>query len=55
MPLVAHQFLERCMGKAFCAAVDWGTLRVAKIAGVGPDFTGWREDVLYRVKAAGRL
>lgn len=52
--LVARQFLSAWLPKVFLDLVDWASLEVRKIAGINDALAERREDVVYRVKAAGR-
>ncbi len=53
-PLVARQFLSAWLPKVFLDLIDWTSLEVRKIAGINEALAERREDVVYRVKAAGR-
>ena len=53
-PLVARQFLSAWLPKVFLDLVDWTSLEVRKIAGINEALAERREDVVYRVNAAGR-
>ena len=53
-PLVARQFLTAWLPKVFLDLVDWPTLETRKVAGINEALAERREDVVYRVKAAGR-
>jgi predicted transposase YdaD len=53
-PLVARQFLSAWLPKVFVDLVDWSSLEVRKIAGINEALAERREDVVYRLKAAGR-
>jgi len=53
-PLVARQFLSAWLPKVFLDLVDWASLEVRKIAGINDALAERREDIVYRVKAAGR-
>jgi len=52
--LVARQFIERWLPKAFVAMVDWSSLRVENLSGIGENLAERRQDVLYRLELAGR-
>jgi hypothetical protein len=53
-PEVARQFLTAWLPLEFVALVEWSTLEVRKIAGITDALSERREDIVLRVKAAGR-
>lgn len=54
IPLIVRQFLGAWLPPEFLNLVDWSTLRIEKIAGINTALSERREDLVYRVEAAGR-
>lgn len=54
LPKVARQFLEAWLPNEFLALVDWKTLTIQKVPTTDETLSERREDVTYRVQAAGR-
>ena len=54
LPRVAREFLEAWLPPKFLALVDWNTLAIQKVSGLDNSLKEHREDVVYRIMAAGR-
>ncbi|MDR1280210.1 MAG: Rpn family recombination-promoting nuclease/putative transposase, partial [Opitutaceae bacterium] len=54
LPVVARQFWGKWLPPEMVAQTDWKTLRVSPVSGINEALAERREDIVYRVKVAGR-